>query len=116
MGDRNYLNRLGDWIRQQTTSEATSAVFEAEVEYLESQLKAADKAGQKGAHDEVTRLEASRFVTGTCLILGDVLRLGGHQLAQAAPRPVEALDGTSADLGDVEEAPGMEETPGQLEL
>jgi hypothetical protein len=35
-------------------------------------------AGHKGAHAEVSRFDASRFVTGTYLLLGDILRIGAR--------------------------------------
>jgi hypothetical protein len=105
MGDGNYLNRLGDWVRSQTESETQVAMFEAEVEYLDAQLQAADKAGQKGAHDKVTQLEASRFVAGTYLILGDILRLVDRD-AGAEP---EAQQGRVVAEGVTLEAP---EIPG----
>lgn len=101
MGDGNYLNRLGDWIRQQTSSETTIAVFEAELEYVEAQLKAADKAGQKGAHDVVTKLEASRYVAGTYLILGDILRLRADDAGEVAAAPVAEAVSPEVDVLEV---------------
>jgi hypothetical protein len=47
----------------------------ADLEYLGRRLDAADAGGQKGAHDHVTQFQASRFITGTYLLLGDILRL-----------------------------------------
>jgi hypothetical protein len=58
-------------------SETVADMITADVEYLGRRLDAADGAGQKGAHDRVDRFEASRFITGTYLILGDLLRLRG---------------------------------------
>jgi hypothetical protein len=47
----------------------------ADLEFLGARLDAADGAGQKGAHETVvTREEASRYITGTYLLLGDILR------------------------------------------
>ena len=109
MGDGNYLNRLGDWVRSQTGSETQVGVFEAEVEYLDAQLRAADKAGQKGAHDTVNHFEASRFVAGTYLILGDILRLADRDTvatpaAHETAQPGEAV-AEGVTLGDPE-SPG----------
>jgi hypothetical protein len=99
MGEGNYLNRLGDWVRSQTDSETQVAVFEAEVQYLDAQLRAADKAGQKGAHDAVTQLEASRFVAGTYLILGDILRLADRDTAAAPAAHETAQPGEAVAEG-----------------
>ncbi len=79
MGPNNYVNRLVDWIVQRGTSETASAMIAADLEYLGKRLDAADGAGQKGAHvgeQQVSRFEASRFVSGTYLVLGDILRMG----------------------------------------
>jgi hypothetical protein len=76
MGDGNYVNRLVDWIAHTATSETMAGMIVGDLEYLGRRLDAADAAGQKGAHDQVTRFDASRFITGTYLLLGDILRLG----------------------------------------
>ena len=69
------INRLVDWLQTNSESSTTSDVVTADLEYLGRRLDAVDGAGQKGAHAAVTKLEASRFITGTYLVLGDVLRL-----------------------------------------
>lgn len=75
MGDGNYINRLVDWISTSAKSETAAAMIVSDLEYLGRRLDAADAAGQKGAHDQVDQFDASRFITGTYLILGDLLRL-----------------------------------------
>jgi hypothetical protein len=56
-------------------------------------------AGAKGAHADVTKLDASRFVTGTYLLLGDILRLHGRGEDEvAASTPV----GQTADSPEPE--------------
>jgi hypothetical protein len=78
MGPGNYINRLVDWIVSAAENDTAAKMIAADLEYLGPRLDAADKAGQNGAHvgkTPVTRLEASRFITGTYLVLGDILRL-----------------------------------------
>jgi hypothetical protein len=75
MGEPNYINRLVAWIGKQSQSGTAAKLAQAELEYLGRRLDAADSAGQKGAHAHVTRADASRFITATYLIVGDVLRL-----------------------------------------
>lgn len=91
MTDSHYINRLVDWIVNQARSETTADLISADLEYLGRRLDAADDAGHKGAHAAVDRLEASRFLTGTYLVLGDILRL---RAASEAPR-------TTIDVADV---------------
>ena len=55
----------------------------ADLEYLGRRLDAAAEAGHKGAHAEVSRIDASRFVTGTYLLVGDILRLAQPSEAEA---------------------------------
>jgi hypothetical protein len=85
MGEGNYVNRLVDWIEGTAESETEAAMVVADLEYLGRRLDAADAAGHKGAHDNVNRYAASRFITGTYLLLGDILRLDGRQPAAAEP-------------------------------
>jgi hypothetical protein len=74
-GPGNYINRLALWIDEQSGSDTAAAMITTDLEYLGRRLGAADAAGQKGAHANVDRFDASRFIVGTYLVLGDVLRL-----------------------------------------
>jgi len=93
MGDGNYINRLVDWIATNSESETTANLVTADLDDLGRRLDAADGAGQKGAHATVGRFEASRFITGTYLVLGDVLQLAPPAPAEVPSDPVES-DGT----------------------
>jgi hypothetical protein len=75
-GPGHYVNRLTLWIDEQKTSDTFAGMVKADLEYLGRRLDAVDHAGQKGAHATgVERRDASRFIVGTYLVLGDVLRL-----------------------------------------
>jgi hypothetical protein len=95
MGPDNYVNRLIDWIVSTAESETAAYMIMADLEHLGPRLDAATGAGGKGAHAEVSRFDASRFVTGTYLLLGDILRLRAKSEtepaesgpAEAAPKP-----------------------------
>lgn len=75
MTDAAYINRLIDWIVQQSGSETASDLIAADLAYLGRRLDAVDHAGHKGAHASVDRLDVARFITGTYLLLGDILGL-----------------------------------------
>lgn len=90
MTDANYINRLVEWISSRGPGGTERRVIEAELAYMGRRLDAADQAGQKGAHSQVTRAEASRYLVGTYLVLGDVLALSQTGESQE-PRAVEAL-------------------------
>jgi hypothetical protein len=77
MGDGNYINRLVDWIVTESQGDTAGAMVKSDLEYLGARLDAADSGGHKGAHRTVSRLEASRFITGTYLLLGDILTISG---------------------------------------
>jgi hypothetical protein len=79
MTDARYINRLVDWIANQAKSKTMADMITADLEYLGRRFDAIDDAGHKGAHTEVDRVDASRFVAGTYLLLGDILRLRGAQ-------------------------------------
>ncbi|MFD3731464.1 hypothetical protein [Streptomyces sp. NPDC058632] len=76
MTDAHFINRLVDWIvNRPGISETQRDVIVADLEYLGRRLDAFADAGNKGAHADVTKYEASRYITGTYLFLGDVLKL-----------------------------------------
>ena len=99
MTDAHYINRLVDWIRANSESGTRTEMVVSELEDLGRRLDAVQSAGSKGAHDEVSQFDASRFLTGTYLLLGDILRL--------AP---DAVPGSSI-AADLVEEPPSEEAP-----
>jgi AbiTii-like protein len=89
MTDSHYINRLVDWIVNQSESDTAAEMITADLEYLGRRLDAADNAGHKGAHAAVERFHAARFLTGTYLVLGDVLRLAGEVRRDPGPQLAE---------------------------
>lgn len=77
MGDSNYVNRLIDWIDSKTSSKTKKGLVASDLEHLGNRLDAATDSGNKGAHAAVTKLDASRFIVGTYILLGDILSLNG---------------------------------------
>ncbi|WNV90940.1 hypothetical protein [Umezawaea sp. Da 62-37] len=88
MTDAKYINRLIDWIVNQPTKEVTlKDVITADLEDFGKRIDAFDDAGHKGAHSTVTKYEASRFITGAYLLVGDILHLW-KEAKGAAPIPI----------------------------
>lgn len=84
MGDEQYINRLVDWIVSSPGVGGTiKDVVTTDLEYLGKRLDAFADAGHKGAHAEVTRYEASRFIAGTYLLIGDILKIRGDSQDEA---------------------------------
>ncbi|WP_445154137.1 AbiTii domain-containing protein [Arthrobacter sp. Hor0625] len=84
MTDDKYINRLIDWINEQHELSATPKdVIRRDLEFLGNRLDAFADAGHKGAHAEVSRYEASRYITGTYLLIGDILRLNDPMATSA---------------------------------
>ena len=79
-----------NWIEAQATSETAADLITADLDYLGRRFDAAKDAGHKGAHAEVDRFDAARFVTGTYMLLGDILRLHSEN-------PVVAENGEDAE-------------------
>lgn len=75
MGDDNYVNRLVDWIQANITSGTKRALLATDLNHLGERLDAVTGSGHKGAHADVTKVDASRFIVGTYLLLGDILAL-----------------------------------------
>jgi len=90
MGEGNYINRLIDWIVSSTGSATEGEMVTADLADLGRRLDAADAGGQKGAHDRVTQVQASRYITGTYLLLGDILRIRA-----GLPRPTQDQNGAA---------------------
>lgn len=96
MTDDKYINRLIDWIATQSTAGTTmQEVVKADLEDFGKRIDALDNAGHKGAHSDVSQYDASRFVTGVYLLIGDILRL--------VPETLTALEG--GETADEPEAP-----------
>ncbi len=75
MGENNYINRLVDWIENKSKSTTKGAMIKSDLEHLGKRLDAVSGSGNKGAHASVTKEDASRFIVGTYILLGDILEL-----------------------------------------
>lgn len=93
MGNDQFINRLVDWIvtSQQAGGTATDVIV-GDLQYLGKRLDAFADAGHKGAHAEVTRYEASRFITGTYLLIGDILQLRPEKVSEAPALVTEDVE------------------------
>jgi hypothetical protein len=114
MDDAHYINRLVAWIMEQAVSETSAAMVEADLQYLDQRLHAAADAGHKGAHAEVRRVEASRYVTGTYLVLGDILRLRKPETPQTAPATgmaAESQEPSPLDTAELSEPTATPDLP-----
>lgn len=75
-----------DWLVKSQQAGGTAAdVIVEDLKYLGKRLDAFADAGHKGAHAEATRYEASRFITGTYLLIGDILQLRPSPAAAVTP-------------------------------
>ncbi|CDZ92339.1 conserved hypothetical protein [Rhodococcus ruber] len=74
-GENNYINRLAYWIEKNETSSTARDVMVSDLEYFGRRLAAFTDAGNKGAHATVEQYDADRFIIGTYILLGDILRL-----------------------------------------
>jgi hypothetical protein len=101
MSQGAYVNRLVDWISGRMQSETLLDVISSDLRHLGERLDAIDEAGHKGAHDRVSQLDASRFIVGTYLLLGDILALRGEVRGEAGPAPVVPDPGASYPKGDL---------------
>jgi hypothetical protein len=105
MGPENYVNRLVAWIEERIKSGTLRDHVVADLEYLGRRLDAADAGGHKGAHAEVQRFDAARFVAGTYLLVGDILRAAPPD-SLPGPEPGARPTGTNGE----EPLPEGEET------
>ncbi|TFD54269.1 hypothetical protein E3T46_01015 [Cryobacterium sp. Hh11] len=99
MTDDKYINRLISWIVNQGKIGSTlKDVVTSDLEDFGKRIDAFDDAGHKGAHAEVTQYEASRFITGAYLLIGDILSLWAEVTdAPSVPEAVVELEAIKAD-------------------
>jgi len=111
MGGSNYINRLVDWISTHSDSDTAVTMVKAELEYLGRRLDASDGVGHKGAHSTVDRFEASRSITGTYLVLGDILRVSTESRTPEDDAPMGQAEtrSESTALPDAGESPSAED-------
>lgn len=103
MTDDAYINRLVNWIVNQAESNTAAEMISADLEFLGRRLDAVAGAGHKGAHAEVDRVDAARFVAGTYLALGDVLQLRRRDESPQADSSGQTIAAEAVDspaLGD----------------
>lgn len=75
MNEDSYINRLVDWIQNNIQSTTKRDLIATDLKHLGERLDAVTDSGHKGAHHDVTKEDASRFIVGTYLLLGDILTL-----------------------------------------
>lgn len=75
MGNENYVNRLVDWIEEHSISATKKNLVKSDLEHLGERLDATAGSGNKGTHAKVSKVDASRFIVGTYVLLGDILSL-----------------------------------------
>lgn len=95
MGASNYINRLVNWIQTQGVGGTLKDVIVSDLEDFGKRLDAFADAGNKGAHAEVTKYEASRAITGTYLLVGDILDI--RERATAATQTSDSSPDESQD-------------------
>lgn len=76
MGKENYINRLVDFIQNNSESERFTEIVGSHLDYIGNRLDSIFHAAQKGSHDTILiKEEAERYVVYTYLIVGDILTL-----------------------------------------
>jgi hypothetical protein len=88
VSEGNYVNRLMCYIDSQGESSTYSAVVGSTLTFIGDRLDALVDAGNKGAHSEVKKGEADRYVIYTYLVVGDLLALKEDALTRPdSPEP-----------------------------
>ena len=71
-----------------------------DLEYLGHRLDAIADAGNKGAHAHVEKVDASRALVGTYVLLGDILRIADVPSTGFQNAPAPALDAGPSQIED----------------
>lgn len=91
MGNEQYINRLIHWIKQHEPSGTLGQVTTSELEHFGKRIDAIQDAGSKGTHDAVSRQQAARIITGTYLLVGDILALAPDAVESAVERAMREV-------------------------
>lgn len=75
VGNEKYINRIATFIRDRTSSKSNKDFMKSHLEYVESFLKNVYNLASNGAHNEISKEQASRCLIYTYLILGDIINL-----------------------------------------
>lgn len=76
LGPDNYINRLVQYVDENSNSERFNEIVGSHMRYLGERLDAIFKAAQKGSHHVISSQdEADRYVIYTYLVIGDILQL-----------------------------------------
>lgn len=99
MTDSQYINRLMDWIETNSKSKTRQDIITSDLHDLGTRLDAFDDSGHKGAHTigKVSQEDASRFVVGTYILLGDILALKTETDEQVVENVPEAQPAGQAE-------------------
>lgn len=95
MTDANFINRLVDWVSTNSNSKTMTDVISSDLADIGNRLDAVNDGGNKGTHSQVTRQQASRFIIGTYMLLGDILDIKNVTLITNQTNP--PIDDTIAD-------------------
>lgn len=92
MNDGAYINRLVDWIETNLESSTLKDMVVSDLEDLGKRLDALNDGGHKGAHTQakLSKAEATRYIIGTYMLLGDILTLKSEQNDNSSAEPVQA--------------------------
>lgn len=100
MGPDNYVNRLVDWISNADMGGTLRAVVTTDLALMGERIDAFTDGGHKGAHADVDQLEAARILTGTYLLLADLLALGAQDEGDIQAPPLAGAVGDETTVSE----------------
>lgn len=105
LGSDDYLNRLTQFVKEQTVSGSRSAVLREDLAAVHRRAEALNSLASKGVHSATERADLEMAVVHTYLFAGEILELAGAGLHQAAPPndsavPVAEQEAVSVDALD----------------
>ncbi|BDZ69750.1 hypothetical protein [Methanobacterium petrolearium] len=73
--DDKYINRILQFVTENSKGSAEKGLSIAEIEYLGNKLNKIDDLASKGVHSDVSEFEVNQCVIQTYLVIGDILHL-----------------------------------------
>lgn len=87
LSDEKYINRLYQYVHEQTAHSRSSELLLADVELLGNKIEKLYDLTCKGAHAKISEFEINQCAIQTYLIAGDILRISENQSALDIEEP-----------------------------
>ena len=100
LSDDKYINRLNQYVHEQTAHSSSSELLLADVELLGKKIEKLYDLTCKGAHAEISEFEINQCVIQTYLLAGDLLRISENKSAITVEKTQLGIAASNSDQSE----------------